>query len=136
MDAIVDRGRALSTTAQAPNVRTNLAKSQHYIKTASTLKQELAREIDKDVIRELHKKRAWLHFAVLFRQIAFMALGSYISYTRSEWYFWIPSAVVVGFTAFNFTVMLHEVVHKAIFDKPNAKWERILGLLYAFPSGI
>ncbi len=126
----------MSTTAQAPNVRTNLAKSQYYIKSASTLKQELAREIDKDVIRELHRKRAWLHFLVLFRQIAFMALGTYVSYTRPEWYFWIPSAIVVGFTAFNFTVMLHEVVHKAVFEKPNAKWERFLGILYAFPSGI
>jgi len=124
------------TTATVPNVRTNLQKSQHYIKSASTLKQELAKEIPKDVIRELHRKRAWLHFLVFFRQIAFIALGSYVSYTRDEWYFWIPAAVVVGFTAFNFTVLLHEVVHKAVFEKPSARGERFLGLLYAFPSGI
>lgn len=124
------------TTATAPNVRTNLSKSQHYIKSASTLKQELAREIDKDVIRELHRKRPLRHFLVLFRQFALIALGSYVSYTQDAWYFWIPAAVVVGFTAFNFTVLLHEVVHKAVFEKPNPKGDRFLGLLYAFPSGI
>jgi fatty acid desaturase len=125
-----------TTTAPAPKVRTNLGKSQHYIKSASALKQELAREIDRDEIRELHRKRPLRHFLVLLRQIAVIVLGSYVSYTRDEWYFWIPAAIAVGFTAFNFTVLLHEVVHKAVFEKPKPKWDRFLGLLYAFPSGI
>jgi fatty acid desaturase len=49
---------------------------------------------------------------------------------------WIPLAFVQGFTVFNFTVMLHEVVHHTIFEKRRPRAERLVGLLYAIPSGI
>lgn len=125
-----------AVASEPPKVRTNLAKSQHYIKSASALKQELAREIPRDLIRELHRKRPALHFLVVLRQIAVMALGTWVSLTQDAWYFWIPAAIAVGFTAFNFTVLLHEVVHKAVFEKTRPRAERLLGLAYAFPSGI
>ena len=31
---------------------------------------------------------------------------------------WIPLALVQGFTVFNFTILLHEVVHHTVFDRP------------------
>ena len=37
---------------------------------------------------------------------------------------------------FNFTVLLHEVVHHTVFLKRRPRWERLLGFLYAVPSGI
>jgi fatty acid desaturase len=43
---------------------------------------------------------------------------------------------VQGFTVFNFTVLLHEVVHHTIFERRHAFAERMLGFLYAVPSGI
>jgi fatty acid desaturase len=49
---------------------------------------------------------------------------------------WIPLALVQGFTVFNFTVMLHEVVHHTVFRRPHPAAERALALLYATPSGI
>ena len=49
---------------------------------------------------------------------------------------WIPLAVVQGFTVFNFTVLLHEVVHSTIFQRRRARADRLLGFLYAIPSGI
>ena len=49
---------------------------------------------------------------------------------------WIPLALVQGFTVFNFTVLLHEVVHHAVFERRRPRAERLLGLLYAVPSGI
>src|SRR5690606_33004566 len=49
---------------------------------------------------------------------------------------WIPLAVLQGFTVFNFSVLLHEVVHHAIFRRRRPKLERFLGLLYAVPSGL
>ena len=49
---------------------------------------------------------------------------------------WIPLALVQGFTVFNFTVMLHEVVHHTVFQRQHPAAERALGLLYATPSGI
>ena len=41
-----------------------------------------------------------------------------------------------GFTVFNFTVLLHEVVHHTIFERRRPAAERALGWLYAVPSGI
>ena len=49
---------------------------------------------------------------------------------------WIPLAVVQGFTVFNFTVLLHEVLHRLVFERPWPLAERLLGLAYAIPSGI
>src|SRR5260370_220172 len=49
---------------------------------------------------------------------------------------WIPLAFVQGFTVFNFTVLLHEVVHHTIFERRHPALERLLGFLYATPSGI
>ncbi|MBK6939545.1 MAG: fatty acid desaturase [Planctomycetes bacterium] len=118
------------------NVRTNMKKSRHYLTSATTLKKELAAAVPREQLMQFHRKNAWLHFLVLARQYALIALGSWVSVTRDEWYFWVPAAIVVGFTIFNFTVLLHEVVHKAVFEKGRPRWERFLGLLYAFPSGI
>lgn len=49
---------------------------------------------------------------------------------------WIPLVLVQGFTIFNFTVLLHEVVHHLVFDKKRPAAERALDYLYAIPSGI
>jgi len=52
-----------------------------------------------------------------------------------RWYLWLPCAIVSGFTIFGFTILLHEVVHNAVVaGKPAVN--RVLGWLYAFPSGI
>ena len=43
---------------------------------------------------------------------------------------------MAGWTVFNFTVLLHEVVHRAVFNGPRPSAERVLAVLYAIPSGI
>jgi fatty acid desaturase len=43
---------------------------------------------------------------------------------------------VQGFTIFNFTVLLHEVVHHTVFERAHRRVERLLGFLYAVPSGL
>jgi fatty acid desaturase len=52
-----------------------------------------------------------------------------------RWVLWLPCSIVSGFAVFCFTVMLHEVVHNAVFYR-SPRANRILGWLYAFPSGI
>ena len=37
---------------------------------------------------------------------------------------------------FDFTVLLHEVVHRAVLTQSDDRAYRVLGLLYAIPSGI
>src|SRR5207244_9177805 len=49
---------------------------------------------------------------------------------------WVPLALVQGFTVFNFTVLLHEVVHHTVFERRRPRLERALAWLYAVPSGI
>ena len=48
----------------------------------------------------------------------------------------VPCALVLGFVVFDGTVLLHEVVHKAVFDGDRPGAYRLLGLVYALPSGI
>ncbi len=65
-----------------------------------------------------------------------LALASWGLYSWTNPLLWIPLAVVQGFVIFNFTVMLHEVVHENAVRGQNGLANRFLGLLYAVPSGI
>ncbi len=73
-----------------------------------------------------------------------MAFGSLSSWLLATWglirfenpFIWIPLAFVQGFTIFNFTILLHEVLHHNVFERTRPLATRILGLLYATPSGI
>lgn len=49
---------------------------------------------------------------------------------------WIPFSVITGWTLFNFTILLHEVIHGLVFRMPRPGWSRLLEFLYALPSGI
>jgi fatty acid desaturase len=87
-------------------------------------------------MRELHKKQGWRHLAVAARQFVLLGLATWGLIRYEHPLIWIPLAIVQGFTIFNFTVLLHEVVHHTIFEKRHPLAERILGVLYAVPSGI
>ncbi|MBI3450285.1 MAG: fatty acid desaturase, partial [Acidobacteria bacterium] len=114
----------------------NPAKSHFYVQASLDLKRRLQAAIPHAELKKLHERRAWRHFLVVFRQFAILGLASYFLATRPEPWVWIPLAFVQGFTIFNFTVLLHEAIHEAVV-KDNTPWvTRILGILYAFPSGI
>jgi beta-carotene hydroxylase len=107
-----------------------------YADHALKLKQELAREIPAEALRELHRKRPQLHAMVALGNLLAL-LGSAVAIVHFErWYLWLPFAVIAGFAVFNFTVLLHEVVHRAVLREASDGGYRILGLLYAMPSGI
>ena len=53
-----------------------------------------------------------------------------------RWYLWLPFAFVSGFAIFDFTVLLHEVVHRAVLSGKSEGAYRFIGILYAVPSGI
>ena len=108
----------------------------YYAEHAQQLKQDLAREISADDLRALHQKRPLLHVMVAFGNVAALILSAVAIVALDRWYFWLPFAVVAGFAIFNFTVLLHEVVHRAVLTKPDDGTYRLLGLLYAVPSGI
>jgi fatty acid desaturase len=93
-------------------------------------------EIPHDLLRELHRRRPARHFLVAARQFAMLAAASAVSWRFPQPWVWIPAALVAGWTIFNFTVLLHEVVHRTVWNAPRPRAERLLGILYAVPSGI
>lgn len=113
------------------------AGGEHYwAKASRELRARLSRAVPHDVLKELHRKSPARHLAIAARQFLILAVASAISWRFRQAWIWIPSAVVAGWTIFNFTVLLHEVVHRAVFNGPRPRAERLLALLYAVPSGI
>jgi fatty acid desaturase len=111
-------------------------KSHHYSQHSTGLRAELGAAIPRDQMRDLHRKQPLRHFAVTIRQFAILALATWGLIRYENPLIWIPLAFVQGFTIFNFTVLLHEVVHHTVFARRHQTAERLLGFLYAIPSGI
>lgn len=108
----------------------------YWAKASKELRSRLAREIPHQVLKDLHRKSPARHLAIALRQFAILAAASAVSWHFRQPLLWIPAALASGWTAFNFTVLLHEVVHRAIWNGPKPRAERVLGILYAIPSGI
>src|SRR3954466_2800233 len=87
-------------------------------------------------MQAFHVKNAARHLAIAARQFTILALTTWGLIAFSRPLLWVPLALVQGFTVFNFTVLLHEVVHHTIFARRRPGAERALGWLYAVPSGI
>jgi fatty acid desaturase len=96
----------------------------------------LTRAVPNEVLKELHRKSAARHFALAARQFLILGVASAVSWLDPRPWIWIPAALAAGWTAFNFTILLHEVVHHAVWNGPQPRGERVLGVLYAAPSGI
>jgi len=110
--------------------------SHHYSVHAAELRTELGHAIPLDVLRALHVKRPSRHLIVAARQFAILGAATWGLIAITNPLLWIPLAFVQGFTVFNFTVLLHEVVHHTVFARPRPAAERLLAWLYAVPSGI
>ena len=111
-------------------------KSHHYSQHAAALRSELGHALSREQMRAFHAKNASRHLLLAARQFAFLGLTTWALVATTNPLIWIPLAFVQGFTVFNFTVLLHEVVHHTIFEHRRPAAERALGWLYAVPSGI
>ena len=92
--------------------------------------------MSREQLRALHRKSPARHLLVAARQFAMLAAATVALVRFDHPLVWIPLAVVQGFTIFNFTVLLHEVVHHTVFERRSPRAERLLGFLYAVPSGL
>lgn len=110
----------------------------YYSEHARDLKHELAATLDRAEVRALHRIQPYRHFLILARQLLILAGCTVGLIWLKNPLLWLPLAVAQGFTVFNFTVLLHEVVHNTVFvpGKRSRVLNRVLGLAYAFPSGI
>src|SRR5687768_16766972 len=113
-----------------------LVGAHHYSQHAVALKAELGEALTRTQLRQLHHRSAWRHGIVAARQFGILALATWGLIHVDQPLIWIPLALVQGFTVFNFTILLHEVVHHVVFEGRHPRAERALGLLYAIPSGI
>jgi fatty acid desaturase len=111
-------------------------KSHFYSQHATALRTELAGALSREQLRALHRKSPGRHLLITARQFAILALSTWGLLSFDHPLVWIPLAFVQGFTIFNFTVLLHEVVHHTIFERRRPRLEGALGWLYAVPSGI
>jgi fatty acid desaturase len=101
------------------------------------LRIEFVELLDAERLKALHRVSAWRHAAVAIRQFLLgAAAAAVIVQFRDRWYVWVPAAVFLGFVIFSFTVLLHEVVHRAVFSRRETRWNRALAWLYALPSGL
>jgi fatty acid desaturase len=110
--------------------------SHHFSRHAVGLRAELGEALSRETVRALHRKSAWRHGIVAARQFAILGLATWGLIHFEHPVIWVPLALVQGFTVFNFTILLHEVVHHTIFERRRPVSERILAFLYAIPSGI
>jgi fatty acid desaturase len=110
--------------------------SHYYSRHAVALRAELGQALSRDAMRQLHRKFAWRHGVVASRQFLILGLATWGLIQFDNPLIWLPLAVVQGFTVFNFTILLHEVVHHTVFERRRPRAERVLGFLYAVPSGI
>lgn len=108
----------------------------YYAEHAVALRAELGQAVPRDLLRQLHAKTPARHLVVAARQFAMLGLATWGLIRFDDPLVWVPLAIVQGFTVFNFTVLLHEVLHHLVFERPHPAAERALGLLYAIPSGI
>jgi fatty acid desaturase len=114
-----------------------IAPGEHYwVKVSRDLRHRLNEAIPHETLKELHRKSPARHLLIAARQFALLLAASAAAWIFPQPWIWIPAALVSGWTIFNFTVLLHEAVHHAIFNGPNPRGDRILGILYAVPSGL
>src|SRR2546425_8742483 len=125
-----------SATAARTIDSLKIGKQHYYAAHTAELRRELGNLLPKDQLRELHRKAGWRHLLVLFRQFGLFFGASYLLIRAENPWIWIPVAFVQGFTIFNFTVLLHEVVHNIVLEGKHERLNAFLGWLYAFPSGI
>jgi fatty acid desaturase len=111
-------------------------KSHHYWKQIAAFKRELWQAVPHHELKALHVRRPALHLAYAARQFGLVALCSYALWHLTNPLLWIPVAILQGFTFFNMTTLLHEVVHRSVFVSQQTLWSRVLGLCYAITSGI
>jgi fatty acid desaturase len=111
-------------------------KSGYYHHAIGDLRARLSAAVPNEVLKALHRKSPARHFAVVLRQAVLFAGAFALGWQFESLWVRIPCALVLGFVVFDGTVLLHEVVHKAVFDGDRPAAYRALGLLYALPSGI
>ena len=108
-----------------------------WYEASAALRQELKETLDAGRLRRLHEVSGARHALIAIRQFLLAAVAALLIIRFAGlWYAWIPAALLLGFVIFSFTVLMHEVVHRAVFRQRDSWANRVLGWIYALPSGL
>ncbi len=107
-----------------------------YAEHSAELRYELGRALPTEALKELHHRRPVLHFLVTAALLTVLILSTVAIVAIDSWWGWLPFAFISGFAIFNFTILLHEVVHRTVLARPSDLLSRLIGIAYAIPSGI
>ncbi|MBD3267787.1 hypothetical protein GF373_14045, partial [bacterium] len=118
--------------------KANHKKTRYYYRHLGDFRTELRQTIAPDMLRSLHRPNAWKHFALVLRQVTLAALAILLISLYDTILIWLPCSFMLGFIIFDFTVLLHEAIHKCIFRNPSPRrrWNPLLGTIYATLSGL
>lgn len=100
------------------------------------LRRELERDIPREVLEGLHRLSPIRHFAaagLLTVITASLALGLLLPIPL---WAWVPLSLLLGLCSFDYTVLLHDALHRLVFPGRREGATRLLSFLYALPSGI
>ena len=111
-------------------------KNRYYYKHMGDLKGRLTEALPREDLRDLHRVSAIRHFLTVGRLVLMVLLCGWALWQTQYRWLWVPAAIVQGFNVLGFIILLHEQVHKVIFEKSRPRLERLLGILYAMPSNI
>lgn len=111
-------------------------KNRYYYKHMGDLKGRLTEALPREELRDLHRVSAARHFLTVVRLVLMVLLCGWALWQTQYKWLWVPAAIVQGFNILGFIILLHEQVHKVIFEKSRPRLERLLGILYAMPSNI
>ncbi len=111
-------------------------KAHHYTVHVAAIRTDLAQVLSRELLRHLHRKEPARHLLIACRQVMLLALATAGQFYVTVPLGWLVLGVVQGFTVFSFTVLLHEIVHHTVFERPWPRLERLLGFCYAIPSGL
>jgi len=104
---------------------------------SAPLRAEFKELLDSERLRELHVLSVSRHALVALRQFGAALLAGWliVRFADNAW-IWVPSAILLGFMVFSFTVLLHEVVHRAVFRDRGGLGHRLMAWVYAVPCGL
>jgi fatty acid desaturase len=106
-------------------------------RSARAFRGDLSAAVDAETMRALHAVRPVRHFLVLARQLLVLAVAVLVILSwGARPYAWIPASIGIGFVIFDFTVLLHEVVHEVVVRTRSSRLQTLLGHMYALPSGL
>lgn len=133
------RAMTSSTAPQAPSTpaSTPAPPSRGYYKEhLGDLASRLRDAVPREQLKRLHRRSGLRHFLVLLRHAALGGACLWGTLRFEEPLIWVPLAALQGTVILGFIILLHDVIHGAVFAHRRPLLTRILGLAYAAPSAI